>query len=140
MKYQDVYSVFVTKNLITTRDYYTKWLNFQVYFEASFFILLVAEGDRSFSIAFIDDVHPSSPPTIPAMDSKSGVFLTLQVEDAGAEYDRLKDSGLKIYYPLKDEDWGQRRFGIIDPNGMYLDIVQQIDPKQGFWDQYMLVS
>jgi uncharacterized glyoxalase superfamily protein PhnB len=95
------------------------------------------EGDKSFSIGFIDEVHPSSPPDISAMVGKSGVFLTLQVEDAQVEYDKLKNGGLDIYYHLKDEVWGQRRFGIIDPNGMYVDIVQQISPEEGFWDKYM---
>jgi catechol 2,3-dioxygenase-like lactoylglutathione lyase family enzyme len=141
MNYQDVYSVFVTKDLKATKDFYVKWFNFQIYFESSFFILLAAvSGDKSFSIGFIDEVHPSSPPDISAMDGKSAVFLTLQVEDAQMEYEKLQKEGLNIYYHLKDEDWGQRRFGIVDPNGMYVDIVQQTTPKQGFWDQYMQVS
>ncbi len=138
MNYQDIYPVFVTKDLKTTKDFYIKWLNFQVYFESSFFILLTATcGDRSFSIGLIDEIHPSSPPTIPAMNSQSGVFLTLQVEDAQGEYDRLNSAGLNIYYHLKDEAWGQRRFGLIDPNGMYIDIVQQIEPEKGYWEQYL---
>lgn len=141
MNYQDIYSVFVTRDLKTTKDFYVKWFNLQIYFESSFFILLAGvSGDKSFSIGFIDEAHPSSPPDISAMDGKSAVFLTLQVEDAQMEYEKFKKEGLNIYYHLKDEDWGQRRFGIIDPNGMYVDIVQQIDPKQGFWDQYMQVS
>lgn len=138
MNYQDIYSVFVTRDLKTTKEFYTKWLNFKVYFESSFFILLVAlSGDKSFSIGFIDEVHPSSPPTISAMDGKSGVFLTLQVEDAQKEYDKLKKADFNIYYDLKDEVWGQRRFGLIDPNGMYVDIVQQISPEEGFWERHL---
>ena len=141
MNYQDIYSVFITKDLKTTKNFFINWLNFQVYFESTFFILLIAgSGDKSFSIGLIDEVHPSSPPTIPAIDGKSGVFLTLQVEDAQIEYVRLKNAGLNIYYHLKDEAWGQRRFGIIDPNGMYIDIVQQIDPEEGFWQKYLPIS
>ena|SRR5687767_193566 len=138
MNYQDIYSVFVTRHLKATKDFYVTWFNFQIYFESSFFVLLAGiAGDKSFSVGFIDEVHPSSPPDISAMDGKSAVFLTLQVEDAQVEYDKLKNGGVEIYYHLKDEDWGQRRFGIIDPNGMYVDIVQQINPKEGFWDTYM---
>ncbi len=136
MNYQDLYPVFVTKDLQATKKFYTEWLNFETYFEASFFILLVASGPKQFSLGFIDEVHPSTPPTMPAMDAKSGVFLTLQVEDAQAEYERLKNAGLEIYYHLKDEAWGQRRFGIIDPNGMYIDLVEQINPEEGFWEKY----
>jgi catechol 2,3-dioxygenase-like lactoylglutathione lyase family enzyme len=136
MKYQDVYSVFVTKDLKASKKFYTKWFNFKVVFESAFFMLLAGEGERSFSIGFLSEDHPSSPPTAPAMNSKAGVFITLQVENAKADFERLTKAGLKTYYPLKDEAWGQRRFGIVDPNGMYIDVVQQIEPKKGFWNKY----
>lgn len=138
MNYQDIYSVFVTKNLTSTKDFFIKWLNFEVYFESTFFILLTAtSGEKIFSLGLIDEVHPSSPPSMPALDKNSGVFLTLQVEDVAAEYNRLKSAGLDIYYHLKDEAWGQRRFGIVDPNGLYIDIVEQINPEEGFWEKYL---
>lgn len=138
MNYQDVYSVFVTKDLKRTRDYYNKWLNFEIVFESTFFILMSAKaGDKTFSVAFIDEVHPTSPPDPQVLNSKAGVFLTLQVSDAKAEYQKVKKAGLDIYYQLKDEGWGQRRFGLVDPNGLYVDIVEQITPQEGFWDKYM---
>ena len=39
-------------------------------------------------------------------------------------------------YPLRDEPWGQRRFALLDPAGMWVDIVQPIDPEPGYWDTY----
>lgn len=48
-----------------------------------------------------------------------------------------KKQGVKIDYQLKDEAWGQRRFGVIDPNGLWVDVVQQIEPQADFWPQYM---
>ena len=135
MKYQDIYPVFVTKDLKSSKEFYGKWFNLQPVFESSFFILLVSE-ESSRSIGFLSEVHPSSPPSSPPMNAQAGVFLTLQVEDAKADFHRLKNAGLKISYELKDEPWGQRRFGVIDPNGMYVDVVQQIEPEIGFWEKY----
>ena len=137
MTYQDVYPVYITKDLRACKEFYTKWFNFQVAFESSFFVLLIAEGEKSFSIGFLNEVHPSSPPTSPAMTAQAGVFLTLQVADANADFIRLQQAGLKMNYGIKDEPWGQRRFGVIDPNGMYIDIVQQIEPQEGFWEKYL---
>jgi predicted enzyme related to lactoylglutathione lyase len=136
MKYQDVYPVFVTKDLSACKEFYGKWFNMQPVFESSFFILLVSADESGRSLGFLSEVHPSSPPDNPAMNSQAGVFLTLQVEDAKADFERLKKAGLKIRYDLKDEPWGQRRFGVIDPNGMYIDVVQQIEPEKGFWEKY----
>ena len=137
MIYQDMYPVFVTKDLKSCKEFYSKWFNMQVVFDASFFLLLTTPGENSKSIGFLSEVHPSSPPSSPAMNSNAGVFLTLQVADAKTDFERLKKAGLNISYSLKDEPWGQRRFGIIDPNGMYVDVVQQIEPEKGFWDKYL---
>lgn len=134
--YQNVYPVFITKDLKASKEFYTKWFNFQVVFESGFFILLVSPGEKSCSIAFLSEDHPSSPPTAPAINAQAGVFLTIQVADADTEYNRIKNAGLKIHYHLKNEDWGQKRFGIIDPNGMYVDIVEQTEPKKGYWEKY----
>ena len=135
MIHQDVYPVFVTRDLVISKQFYEKWFNFKSVFESGFFVLLVSESS-SRSLGFLSEIHPSSPPSSPAMNTQAGVFLTLQVEDAKAEYERLKSAGLKISYQLKDEPWGQRRFGVVDPNGMYIDVVQQTEPEAGFWEKY----
>jgi hypothetical protein len=46
--------------------------------------------------------------------------------------------GLGITYPLTDEPFGQRRFGFSDPSGLWIDVVEQIEPTPGFWDKYMV--
>lgn len=134
--YQDSYSVFITKDIIKSRDFYTKSLGFEVAFESSFFILLTTSAEPSFRVGFLSEEHPSSPPTAPALKADAGVFLTLQVKDAKATFDNLVQTGVKITYTLTDEPWGQRRFGLTDPNGMYVDVVEQIEPQDGFWGKY----
>ena len=79
--------------------------------------------------------HPSSP--TPGAFRGDGAFLTLQVEDATAEYERLVAAGLQVAPPLTDEPWGQRRFGMIDPAGVWVDVVEQIEPEPGWWDPYL---
>jgi len=65
------------------------------------------------------------------------MFITVQVSDATAEFDRLIRDGVSVTYPLRDEPWGQRRFGLYDPSGTWVDVIQQIDPAPGFWDKYL---
>ena len=135
MNFEDVYPVFITKDIKSCKDFYVKWFDMKVLFEAEFFMLLTSSTEK-YNIGFLSEVHPSSPPSAPAINSKAGVFLTLQVSDAKADFDRLKIAGIPIFYELRDEPWGQRRFGIVDPNGMYIDVVQQIEPAKGFWEKY----
>jgi catechol 2,3-dioxygenase-like lactoylglutathione lyase family enzyme len=133
MQIVDSYPVIITQELQASRDFYTMWLDFEVVFEASWFVLIKS---GSTSLAFMHPNHPSSPPDPPAFAGE-GAFLTLQVEDAGAEYERLVGRGLQCALPLRDEPWGQRRFGLLDPVGMWVDIVEQTEPDEGWWDPYL---
>jgi uncharacterized glyoxalase superfamily protein PhnB len=51
--------------------------------------------------------HPSQPPGRDVFNGR-GLLLTLQVEDARAEFERLKGAGLEITYPLNDEHRADR--------------------------------
>jgi len=35
---------------------------------------------------------------------------------------------------------GQRRFGFTDPAGVWVDIVEQIEPAAGWWEPYLAAS
>lgn len=137
MNIADSYPVFITERLEECRDFYTSSLGFEVVFEASWFLLLsTGEGGKLISIAFMHPEHPSSPPT-PAAYNGNGAFLTLQVVNPDAEYERLLAAGVQPELSLRDEPWGQRRFAVVDPAGVWLDIVEQIEPEPGWWDQYL---
>ncbi len=133
---QEVYTVFITADVKKCKAFYADWFGFTVLFESSWFILLQSPGKKSFPLAFMNEEHPSSPPVPKAM-SGNGAFITLQVADAKTVYEAMLQAGLKISYHLKDEDWGQRRFAVMDPNGMHVDIVEQTAPKEGYWDKYL---
>ena len=131
-----IYPVFITNKLEETVRFYEQNFEFTRLFESSFFVLLQTSGEKKFCIAFIDEEHPTAPPT-PARFNGSGAFLTLEVSDAHATYNKLIEREFNIQYGLKDEVWGQRRFGVLDPNQMWVDVVEQIEPEKGFWDKYI---
>jgi len=132
----NVYAVFVTKKLDQTVQFYEQHFGFTKLFESTFFVLLQTPGEQKYNIAFMDEEHPTAPPTPKAFNG-NGSFLTLEVADAKAIYEDLKKRGLSIAYALKDEPWGQRRFAVVDPNNLWVDVVQQTQPAEGFWDKYM---
>ena len=136
MELVDGYPIIVTDRLGECRDFYGRWFGFEVAFEADWIVVLNSGGDRPITLAFMHSRHPSSPPS-PAPYRGDGMFITLQVADARSEYERLVDSGLRCDLDLTDEPWGQRRFGVVDPAGMWVDVVEQIEPAPGWWDPYM---
>jgi catechol 2,3-dioxygenase-like lactoylglutathione lyase family enzyme len=133
MKLESAYPVVVTDHVAACRDFYVRELGFEVVFEATWFVYLAC---GAVGVAFMTPDHPSQPPG-PARFSGEGMFLTLQVADAAAEFARLTQAGAGFAYGLADEPWGQRRFALRDPAGMWIDVVEQIAPKPGFWDPYV---
>lgn len=55
-----------------------------------------------------------------------GVWITLEVADADAEYRRLRALDAPIELELRDEPWGDRHFVVRDPNGIGVDVVQRM--------------
>ncbi|MCW7944928.1 glyoxalase [Streptomyces hygroscopicus] len=49
--------------------------------------------------------------------------LSIEVEDVDAAYAVLRESGAEIVYPLRDEEWGVRRFFVRDPAGRVVNVL-----------------
>ncbi|RMI28988.1 VOC family protein [Nocardia stercoris] len=49
--------------------------------------------------------------------------LSIEVDDIDAAYNAIRDSGAEIIHPLRDEDWGVRRFFVRDPTGHVVNIL-----------------
>jgi catechol 2,3-dioxygenase-like lactoylglutathione lyase family enzyme len=136
MQLESAYPVIVTDAIVPCRDFYVRHFAFQVVFESSWFIYLQSSVNPAVALAFMSPDHPSQPPG-PEKFNGQGMFFTLQVADAAAEFSKVQQSGARIAYAVRDEPWGQRRFGLFDPAGTWVDVVQQIEPAPGFWDPYL---
>jgi uncharacterized glyoxalase superfamily protein PhnB len=138
VKIRDLYPLITTPALFEARDFYVRHFGLVVAFEASWFVYLVAPGEpdtRGAVVAFMHPDHPSVPPG-PESFNGLGMILTIEVSDAEATYQRLRDQGAVIIHPLTDEPWGQRRFMTRDPAGVLVDVVEQIEPEADFWSGY----
>ena len=123
MRFKDRYPIIVTTEKAACRDFWVRHLGFTVAFEIDWFSYLVAV-DGSASIAFMTPDHPSSPPG--PEPYAAGISMELEVEDADAALAEVRASGKEPDYPLTDETFGQRRFSLRDPSGLWINIVQQV--------------
>jgi catechol 2,3-dioxygenase-like lactoylglutathione lyase family enzyme len=137
MRLQDFYPIIVTDRLFECRDFYARFFGLSVGFEASWFVWLTAGENGPASIAFMHPDHPSHPPGREQYGGE-GMCLEFQVADARAEYQRFLEDGATVTLALTDEPFGQRRFGLSDPAGVWIDVVEQIEPAEGFWDRYRI--
>jgi catechol 2,3-dioxygenase-like lactoylglutathione lyase family enzyme len=117
----------ITAKLQESKAFYMQTLGFSVAFENEFYLLLNTPGNQA-QLAFLLPGHPSQQPIFQTAFDGRGIFLTIEVEDVEAEYQRIKDAGVKIAVPLRDEPWGDRHFAFYDPNGVGIDMVKYTPP------------
>lgn len=135
MQLADMYPIVMTDRLAECRRFWVDRLGFTVVFEASWILVLASGGARRL-VAFMAPDHPSTPPGRERFGA-AGLLLTLEAEDVDAEHARLAGLGIEILHGPVDEPWGQRRFLMRDPAGVWVDVVRQIAPAAGFWDRYV---
>ena len=135
MKFESAYPVICTDKITESRDFYTRHFNFEITFEADWYISLRSKESPAHELALMDYRHPSLPEEY--REPTKGLLLNFEVADVDQEYDRLKKGGLSIVYEIKSEEWGQRHFITKDPNGLLIDVIQNIPPTEAFSQQYI---
>jgi catechol 2,3-dioxygenase-like lactoylglutathione lyase family enzyme len=118
----------VTKQLKESKSFYERVLNFGVTFENDFYLLMHTPGHTA-EISFLLPNHPTQQPVFQKPFTGQGMYLTIEVADVDAEYKRIKALGIPIKIDLRNEEWGDRHFAIVDPNGVGIDIVTYAPSK-----------
>jgi len=135
MKILSAYPLVTTMNLQATRDFYVEHFGLEVIFEASWVVML-GRSAGGISLGFMASNHPTHPPSPDVFDGR-GMIVTIQVDDAAKVCATLRRKGVPITYDLHDEPWGQRRFTTLDPSGIIVDVVEQTEPAEGYWESFM---
>ena len=121
MQFTDRYPIVVTQEVMACRDFWVRHLGFEVVFENGWFCYLAANGA---SVGFMSPDHPSAPPGPEPYEA--GISFELEVADATAALAEVRATGREPDYPLTGEAFGQRRFSLRDPSGLWINIVQQM--------------
>ncbi|MGH7158113.1 MAG: VOC family protein [Candidatus Saccharimonadales bacterium] len=118
-----IYPLLITDKLKECADFYVEYFGFEKVFEQDWYIQLVHKSGAE--LAFMVPNAENQPEELHPAFSGKGLVYSFEVEDAEKEYNRLKDTGVKIFYDLTTEEWGQKHFMIIGPAGEVIDVVQQ---------------
>ncbi|MFC6861690.1 VOC family protein [Zunongwangia atlantica] len=118
----------ITHKLVETKAFYTEVLDFGIRFENDFYLLMHTPNESA-EISFLLPGHPSQQPIFQPEFNGKGVYLTLEVDNVDAVYKKMKEKKIAIEVELREEDWGDRHFAIVDPNGIGIDIVTYSAPE-----------
>ncbi len=133
---KSLFPVICSDTLQASKNFYVSLFGLEPAFEIDWYIQLRSPDDENLQIAFVDTQHPSVP--CHYQKTAQGVLVTIELEQVDPIYDKAKSLGLAIELDLRDEEWGQRHFMSVDPNGLLVDVVQMIEPSQAFLKQHGL--
>jgi uncharacterized glyoxalase superfamily protein PhnB len=128
------FPIFTVASLERARSYYERHFGFGVAFENDWYLHLVS--DSGVQVGFLLPNQPTQPEVFHQSFDGAGVIFSFEIDDADSAYAEAKENALDIVLSLRSEEWGQRHFCVRDPNGVYLDIVQAIEPKEEYIQGY----
>jgi catechol 2,3-dioxygenase-like lactoylglutathione lyase family enzyme len=128
------FPVFIVDNLKKAEKYYTRHFGFNLAFENEWYLHLVSES--GIQIGFMLPKQATQPGIFQSGYSGQGVIFSLEVDSADDAYSYATSQHLEVVLDLRSEEWGQRHFCLKDPNGIYLDIVQSVEPTEEYLTGY----
>jgi len=128
--------IIVTDKLQASKDFYCKHLHFEPVFEADWYVHLRSRSGVGAELALMIPDAPDQHRHLAPPFRGEGLALRFQVADVDAECERLWSAGVNLIVPLRDEPWGERHFSVLDPNGVYIDVVQMIEPAAEYAAAY----
>jgi catechol 2,3-dioxygenase-like lactoylglutathione lyase family enzyme len=95
------------------RTFYVELLGFEVAMDMGWIMTFVSPSNPTAQISVLR--NDATAPVVPQ--------LTVEVADVDAVHAEAVRRGLEIVYPLTDESWGVRRFFVVDPNRVVLNVM-----------------
>lgn len=124
MKIQITYNVVITSKMDESVDFYTKIFGYEVAADIEWYKQL--KHPSGAEIGFMLPNHPSQPPLFKKEWKGEGLIFTIQVENVEDYYQSVKEAGIPIAFELTKEEFGQHHFAVIDPNGIPVDVMQEL--------------
>lgn len=94
-----------------TRDFFVDLLGFEVVMDLGWVVTVASPSNRSAQVTIIGNDDPAAP------------GISVEVADVDAVHAAAVERGFEIAYPLRDEEWGVRRFMLREPSGTLVNII-----------------
>ena len=100
-----------TERPAETRDVFVQLLGFAVAMDIGWVVTVTSPTDPAVQVNIISN------------DDMAAPGISVGVADVDAVHARAVEQGFEIVYPLRDEDWGVRRFMLREPSGTVINVV-----------------
>jgi uncharacterized glyoxalase superfamily protein PhnB len=94
-----------------TRDFFVTVLGFEVAMDMDWVVTVASPSNRHAQVTIVANDDPAAP------------GISVEVDDVDAVHAKAVELGIEIAYPLRDEDWGVRRFMVREPGGTTVNVL-----------------
>ena len=94
-----------------TRDFFVDLLGLEVAMDIGWVVTVGSPTNPSIQVNIISNGDMAAP------------GISVGVPDVDAVHAKAVEQGLDIVYPLRDEEWGVRRFMLREPSGTVVNVV-----------------
>jgi predicted enzyme related to lactoylglutathione lyase len=109
-----------------SRDFYGAMFDLVVSVEQDdWYLQLMPESDTRLNIGFVKPDHELFAGRTGSAGTY-GLVLTIHVDDVDEAYERATRLGADIAAEIRNEEYGQRHFLLVDPNGLLLNVMSAI--------------
>lgn len=122
-------------DLNRSKAFYCDLLGLKPGFEADWIVQLSDPENESIDLILQPQTHDLIPKAFQGK-SPQGSSLAFVVPDCDALFEKARSMGLQIIQEPKNEEYGQRRFLTVDPDGLLIDISSNCDPSPEFMARY----
>jgi catechol 2,3-dioxygenase-like lactoylglutathione lyase family enzyme len=94
-----------------TRDFFVDLLGFEIAMDLDWVAAVASPTNASAQVNIIGN------------DDMSAPGISIEVADVDAVHAKATEQGWEIAYPLRDEEWGVRRFMLREPSGTLVNVL-----------------
>ena len=105
----------VAADMEASRVFYSEFLGFEVVMDLGWIVTYASPANPTAQI----NVSPGDPPEGEQMQP----YISIEVSDVDAVHAAAIDRGYEVVRPLTDEPRGVRRFFVLEPGGLVLNIL-----------------
>jgi predicted enzyme related to lactoylglutathione lyase len=94
-----------------TRDFFVELLGFEVAMDIGWIVTVASPDNPAVQVGIIGN------------DDMAAPGISVEVADVDAVHASAVERGFDIVYPLRDEEWGVRRFMLREPSGTVVNVL-----------------
>ncbi|SDS34634.1 VOC family protein [Christiangramia echinicola] len=102
-----------------SKNFYTDFMGMELAMDMDWILTFVSKENKTVQIS----IFPNKKNKL--LDN-SAIFLSIEVSEIDDWYRRAIDGNIPIIYPITNESWGVRRFFIMDPNGVTINLLSHL--------------